>query len=478
MTSLKAATKVQFGAQTASRVYAGTNWAWPPKVPMLAGLTIWLDASTSKWTNLAPGPQPTILGSPPPTFRTNALNGLPVVRITANAGQLRFTNTGIDKNYTLLFVARRWRITSGRVVTADIATSGANLLWGFHGNEFDSAYVEGWFNTPGPTGGVTSATQWRLYSGDHETTGTARLFSNGVLLGSHPSPPPTKGWGGTLNIGGYDAGRTQEADSEIAEFIMYNRKLSDAERQQVENYLRTKWAVPAPASFKPTDLGAALVGWFDAGDPATVQIVGSGVNNWVNKGVGPMTVTQTDNAKRPTYDGGATVMISNPQIFNVANSPAGFDVAMLAVPHPPGVGQWRTMFRNPNGPHLIIIENGSNRMGTFNVGTGFGQAGALTWDSVWGIAYARFSDGVAPTMSRDGSGMASTGSVVTAGNNSFDVLGAYYDGSQAWGYIRELLFLPYNTSDAHRSLLEGYLAHRWSMTALLPAGHPYKTFKP
>jgi hypothetical protein len=43
-----------------------------------------------------------------------------------------------------------------------------------------------------------------------------------------------------LNISGY-ANTEDTCDCEIAEVVLYNRKLSDSDRQTVEGYLRKKW---------------------------------------------------------------------------------------------------------------------------------------------------------------------------------------------------------------------------------------------
>jgi hypothetical protein len=44
-------------------------------------------------------------------------------------------------------------------------------------------------------------------------------------------------------------------------------------------------------------------------------------------------------------------------------------------------------------------------------------------------------------------------------------------------HVGEILMLPY-PSDVNRQKLEGYLAHKWGLTANLPGGHPYKTVGP
>lgn len=627
MTNLADASKVRLGTGDASRVYAGSSWAWPKQTPMLPGLVVWLDASklnladgaaVARFPNLGGGPQHTLIGSPAPTFRTNALNGLPVVRITNTQGKPRFTGINVHKDYTLAYVGRKWTMKIGRVISSNMSTAGVgNILWGFWDHRFECAYVDGWMI---PDDIISATTQWRLYSGDTTATGTARLFSNGTLLRTHPSPPAAGGLGGTLNISGQND--TEEAcDCEIAEFMLYNRKLSDAERQSVENYLRTKWN--PIQSFKPTDLGTNLLGWFDGADASTIQISGSGINQWVNKGVGAMTFTQTDNAKRPTY-ANQTVSIVTPQVFTVTNSPATFDVVLVSKPTAASGAEnnWRTLMRNDaQGGHQIILEDHATRMGTYYAG--FMPAGggfmsvmtsntspytasaiseypgggyeafrafdnnpatlwhtaapfpgwikinfggypksvvmykiqarsptfhswkswvldgsnddvnwvrvdtvdnepnfsanetrtymcdtpgafsvfrwyvyttwgdyveaaalelfsstrptALTWDSVWGLAYGRIGD--TTSMSRDGGVLIATPSCTPAGQASMHSFGGYSGGTQGWGEVKEVIFVPHN-SEGHRQILEGYLAHKWGLTGLLPANHPYKTVAP
>ncbi len=58
-------------------------------------------------------------------------------------------------------------------------------------------------------------------------------------------------------------------------------------------------------------------------------------------------------------------------------------------------------------------------------------------------------------------------------------IGSYDDGSlPLTGYIAELLIISGAVSTLNRQKIEGYLAHKWGLTANLPAGHPYKTVGP
>jgi len=58
--------------------------------------------------------------------------------------------------------------------------------------------------------------------------------------------------------------------------------------------------------------------------------------------------------------------------------------------------------------------------------------------------------------------------VGSVGNNAFPLTGA----------IAEFIIVSGLVSSTNRQLIEGYLAHKWGLTANLPADHPYKTVGP
>lgn len=476
MTALNYAERIAIGGNQASAIYVGATKIWPFVPTMLTGCCVWIDASklalangaaVSSWTNLGSGSQPTIAAGA--TFRTGALNSLPVVRITQGTGRMRwYSGTGVDKDWTLVYIGRRWQFRGGRIVAA--YTTGANLLVGYHGNEMDQCFVEGWLT--GQT--QTSTAQWRLYSADSTSSAVARFFSNGALLNSGTATP-AKGWGGTLCISGYaDDASGQEADCEIAELVMYNRKLSDNERAQVENYLRYKWLrVPL---WNPTSLGSNRIAWFDSSDSSTIQVAGSGVNNWVNKGVGGMTVGQGTDASRPVANG-LGVTFTPTQGMTAAGGPASYDCVMVCKPNPNTTpADWRTMLRSANC-HEMIIENGSTRLGTYNAG--FLPAGGLTWSNVDGLATMRVAPSTAVLISRDGGALTSTGTALPSASAAPTMFGAYVapPASQGFGAVKEIVFTPYNL-ESERQRIEGYLAWKWGLEPLLPGGHPYKSAPP
>lgn len=244
-------TRVYRGTQPVPGLIKGVE-VWPPPAGEpaafepddLSGLAIWLDASqlgladgaaVDPWPNLANASVPgAMLGTPAPKVRTNAKNGLPVVRFTANEGRVRIASgTGFDDDWTLAYVAHMVGPTYGRVLNGIYSPN--NILWGWWNGYQDVAYDNG-FMTPNMQTAWT--TDWKLYSADG-TTGLSRLFGDGASLGTTTT---SQGFGGTLAISGYDPSTAAETcDCEVAEVCIYNRKLSDADRAVVEDYLREKW---------------------------------------------------------------------------------------------------------------------------------------------------------------------------------------------------------------------------------------------
>ena len=238
---LKDAEKVYIGSEAMTAIYLGATKVWPAEEAWtpasLPGLAVWLDATQTGatagyWENLGSGPDGEIIGAPLPTVNTNALNGLPVMRFKPSEGRVRIASTGVHLDWTLIYIGRLTGPTPGRVIDAYYPPN--NLLVGFWNGQQDVMYDNGFAsNVYAPW-----TTNWKLYSGDgSDSPRESRLFSDGTLLGSTST---AAGWGGTFNISGY-AVTEETCDCEIAEAVQYNRKLSDTDRQKVEDYLREKW---------------------------------------------------------------------------------------------------------------------------------------------------------------------------------------------------------------------------------------------
>lgn len=237
---LNEASKVRLGSEVVDRIYHGSTRLWPEfLLTDIPGLVSWHDASqlaladgaaVSPWPNLvAGGSSGVISGSPAPTKRDAQRNGLPVVRFINGQGIVSVTSgSGIAAEYTCFVVAHLTGTANSRV----FGSASLNFLIGWWGGYMDCFHLDGW-STPNPSPAATTA--WKMYSFDGTATVGCRFFSNGTLLSTLTG---TKNFSGTYSIGG---SLGENSACEVAEVIWYNNKISDANRQKVEAYLRTKW---------------------------------------------------------------------------------------------------------------------------------------------------------------------------------------------------------------------------------------------
>jgi hypothetical protein len=244
-------------AATGALYKAGAQVWEPPRVAAfdptrIAGLEVWLDASqlaladgaaVTSWPDLSGAGHPgAIVGTPAPVVRANAVKGQRVVRFKPNEGRVR-GNTDLvgalgPYNFTLVYVSRMVGPTVGRIQAGQYPE--VNFLIGSHTSGQDCMYAEGWVRNADPWGALPAP--WRLYGGAASHNGAAydvRFYRDGVLSGTAASGG---GMGTHYNLSGYSVTGTEETcDCEVAEMVIYDRKLSDAERVQVEDYLRGKW---------------------------------------------------------------------------------------------------------------------------------------------------------------------------------------------------------------------------------------------
>ena len=188
MTTLSEAEKVRLGSGVVSRVYVGSEMAWPLPMP---GLKLWYDASSlaladgatvTEWPNLvAGGPPLSLVGSPAPVKRNNGLNGRPVVRFASGAGGLKqASGTGVDRDHTLLVVARMW--VQPRV-GCSVPEPKLNHLLGYWGGKQDVAHLDSWMNNGYAAGdGPAATTNWKLYGSDGSDPYLAAVLADAPIV--------------------------------------------------------------------------------------------------------------------------------------------------------------------------------------------------------------------------------------------------------------------------------------------------------
>jgi hypothetical protein len=245
-------------------------------------------------------------------------------------------------------------------------------------------------------------------------------------------------------------------------------------------------------NWDPSLITTAL--WLDANDSSTITQSGGLVSAWADKSGTGKNATQSGSA-RPAYS--ATGLNSKPAIdFDGADD----DLALSSVTGLNVVNQ-----------SLFIVAKRDNSAGrteiSFSVGTtgaGDGIADTPRWtDNVMYSQIGYVGNRPTPTSvitdtpyinavtggsiqySYTNGTLIGTGTSQSTSN--FSVAGGGFVGSGRAvstasryfdGKISELIIISFVAALDLRQKVEGYLAHKWGLTANLPAGHPYKVNPP
>lgn len=190
-----------------------------------------------------------------PTYVTNVVNGLPVVRFTGGAA--RFLVSGASSSLTdeTIFVVLNH---GGRAIEPIRATSGdGGVIFQVRAGIMALSGQNTGIRRDATT--VTNATNFFVQSASHTTAATA-FYVNGAAAGSGIGLTPTAGR--TTVIGADPVAAAEYVDGDIAELIVYNRVLTTAERATVHSYLQDRYAItvadytPDVQSVAPTSVAS------------------------------------------------------------------------------------------------------------------------------------------------------------------------------------------------------------------------------
>ena len=173
----------------------------------------------------------------------NGLNDLPVVRFDGNNDFLITDNVSLGNSISVFAVVEAedkmkinphdWRYNQG-IVTQYI--NGRYIL------EINSIangfqfYDGDWIRAD------ADATFWQLYGAIREDLGTKRLYLNGEEIALKNSSIGTSGSTNPIKIG-FSGDYSRYLKGDIAEILVYDRALSDSEREFVETYLNAKYNI-------------------------------------------------------------------------------------------------------------------------------------------------------------------------------------------------------------------------------------------
>jgi hypothetical protein len=251
-------------------------------------------------------------------------------------------------------------------------------------------------------------------------------------------------------------------------------------------------ATATPTGWTPAALGTNLSLWLDADEASTITLNGSTVSQWNDKSGNGRHATQGTASAQPAYT--ASGLNGRPVLtFDSTNDFLG---TALTLPHP--LSMYAVAQFNPlggvNARAILGSGNLSYALGYLNAAPA-SNAYALWNPNVNGGAYINNTTGLGPVVvgSTTASNDENTWNTYVNGSNAGQtisdtgtpnapspiLIGWTGNGSEYWsGPIAEVVVLSQTMTTADRQRVEGYLAHKWGLTANLPAGHPYTTTPP
>ncbi len=151
-----------------------------------------------------------------------------------------FDNLGAD--YTMFAVSGYTGGDNERLITSKTR----NWLFGHHGNRDERWYAEGWIHSTG----TANSTDTNIYSGiiGPSVNGNAGdpgadFWVNGSQLTDNDAGSNNTNYKpGALALGAYTSGG-ESSNAQVAEVIIFDRALNDAERIIVQNYLNAKYEI-------------------------------------------------------------------------------------------------------------------------------------------------------------------------------------------------------------------------------------------
>lgn len=240
-----------------------------------------------------------------------------------------------------------------------------------------------------------------------------------------------------------------------------------------------KFNIPIQIPFapQPSDLSV----WLDASDSATVILEGGVVSQWNDKSPNGFNVSQIDANKRPSYFNGNEIGFPSWNYYNFRHlsGSGNYNVSDIFV-----VGIWSGSLQNVFSPALEGgARSSSEEPSLAFLGGGETPSSVLGGSTSWQnrrvngqlVSYGSY-DGFPVLQSRFLHNVYRNSGVIPRTGTS---IGINSINLNTWrGGIHELIICNKTLTEDIRFKYEGYLAHKWNLTNLLPITHPYKSNQP
>jgi hypothetical protein len=517
--------------------YLAHKWGLTPSLPVISPLSIpgcqlWFDAADSSTITFSSGSNVSVWTNKGivsttaiPTRGASAnqityvtVDGYPGVYINNNSSvvynsstysqltiQSNFQNTA---DYSIFAVVNLSNVTSGELQTIygnSRGTSGETRTPNFGAGatlEFNSDNTNRMINSSfigsgrlqtalvSSSSALTAYTNATAYASN--TNGFTRVTTDTGAL-------PSIGGPGSFNDNRFSTGYFHE-------ILFYNSALTTSERQQVEGYLARKWGIsisatlPSPHSFKsfpPASLpfsprnisGLAL--WLDGADQSSMTLSGSNVTAWNDK---------SGNGYVMTNNGGTTtIATASLNSLTTVYTPSGTNTRITNF-----VGRTKcTIFlvgKAASSRYLLALNGGflytaNDSLLYFSPPTGDyldlvdSVSGSIVSNNTWFIlciGYDNATNSTANPYTINGTTRSTTitprgtPGILTDQNITSTLYINSINGTNSYDsvYTAEILYYNDTLTTSQRQQVEGYLAHKWGMSASLPSTHPYSKFPP
>lgn len=247
----------------------------------------------------------------------------------------------------------------------------------------------------------------------------------------------------------------------------------------------------AAEQWTPAEITTAL--WLDAADAGTITLTSGKVSQWRDKSGNSRHVAQATAAAQPVITAAAQ------NGLDVVTFDAG-DVLSTSANFPEtGNAEFSVFWVSAKTTTAKGCVFGWGNVGTALGATGWYDDGTYIGIGYGGghqyyssappagynvLGYVKSAGAINTTsdMRINGTGSGTTGHSTSTPNIAAQPFSvgrwAGYTSALLAGSIAELIVLPVAAVAATREFIEGYLAHKWGLAALLPSGHPYKSTPP
>lgn len=245
-----------------------------------------------------------------------------------------------------------------------------------------------------------------------------------------------------------------------------------------------------PYYWTPSEITTSL--WLDAADVSTITESGGAVSQWDDKSGNSNNVTQTNSSYQPavsTDSGNASILFdgTSDYLFHLVSGTITYPSSIFIVCRNTNTANAGHVFSVNNSGfsdnYITLTQrdfSGQSLFYQIRIGTNsqfISAASSFNTEIIGGVSNASndnelFSNGTSVGTDTN-TWPTPTYNNITIGRLRYQDTAQYFSG-----HIHEVIWITQTLTTTTRQKIEGYLAHKWGLTANLPTDHPYKNIQP